>query len=300
MGSDVRVVVWATARADRLAELALERIAILEACWSRFRPDSELSRLNARSGRLDVAVSDDLLLLVVGMRDAAVWTEGSVDASVLGAMNAVGYDRDFTSLFDDRPPTAPVSPPVNVSVPGLGGLVVDRQARRVTLPDGLGLDPGGIGKGLASQVVAEELRLAGAYAVLVSLGGDIVAWGSPPMRRGWKIAILDDRLQPAGKLTTVHLHGGECAIATSSTLKRRWRHGHHILNPRTGLPAESDIAQATVIAPSGWQAEAAATFAIVRGSEHAIPWLQRRGLSALLLPHSVGAPSWRIGRLRDD
>ena len=276
MGSDVQVVVWARARAARLADLAVHRVDLLEQCWSRFRPGSELNRLNARAGQGPVAVSDDLHLLVATLMRAWEWTEGDVDATVLGAMVAMGYDRDFADVISSPLPAH------WSSQPGAGMSRLALEDGHVSLPRGVGLDPGAVGKGLAGDIVTSEIADAGADAVLVSIGGDIVTVGTPPDSEGWCVSLRDDRTPSRDEIEVLTLAGPHCAVATSSTLRRRWSGRHHVLDPRSGLPASGDIVQATVVADRGWRAEAGATLALLRGSAGA-DWLTQRGCTARLL-----------------
>jgi thiamine biosynthesis lipoprotein len=188
MGSELHVIVWARGpAAERLADLAVLRVELLERCWSRFRPGSELNRLNARAGCGATAVSDDLRRLVTALVDAYTWSDGDVDASVLGAMLTLGYREDFASVAMSLPGNATPAP---TAAPGLGGVRVGE--RVVCLPAGVGLDPGGVGKGLAGDMVTEEIHDAGAHAVLVGIGGDVVTRGIPPDAGSWRVAMRDD------------------------------------------------------------------------------------------------------------
>ncbi len=283
MGSDLHVIVWARSSADRLAELAVRRVELLEQCWSRFRPDSELHLLHARAGHGPVPVSEDLHRLVSTLVDAWAWSEGDVDATVLGSMVAMGYDRDFESLR-----AAPL-PPSWERVPGHGMAGVGVIEGTVSLPRGVGLDPGAIGKGLAGDIVTAEIAGAGAgaSAVLVSIGGDVATHGTPPDTGEWRISLCDDRTAGRDEIDVVTLSGEARAVATSSTLRRRWSGRHHVLDPRSGSPVASDVVQATVVADCGWRAEAGATVALVRGSSSAA-WLAERGCTAYLL---AGVPA---------
>ena len=276
MGSELHVVVWARTAADRLADLAVRRVDMLEQCWSRFLPRSELARLNARAGHGPVPVSGDLARLVAALIEAYAWSEGDVDASVLGAMVAMGYDRDFACVIASGMPAAWPAQPAT----GMGGVLL--HDGRASLPAGLGLDPGAIGKGLAGDIVATEIAAAGAAAVLVSIGGDVVTAGTPPDSPGWRISVRDDRAPTRPEIDVVTLSGDRSAVATSSGLRRRWSGRHHVVDPRSGRPAASDIAQATVIADCGWRAEAGATVALIRGSRSAA-WLTARGCASILL-----------------
>lgn len=275
MGTSLHVVVWARgAAAVRLADLAVTRVHLLEQCWSRFRPDSELTLLHARAGHGAVPVSVDLHRLVATMLTAHAWSEGDVDASVLGSMLAMGYGADFTAV------TASSLPPVWTPVPGSGMAGVHLEPGAIRLAPGVGLDPGAIGKGLAGDIVTDEIAEAGAAAVLVSLGGDIVTRGAP--EGDWRISLRDDRTPGRDECDVITLAGSARAVATSSTLRRRWAGRHHVVDPRTGSPVDRDIVQASVVADCGWRAEAGATVALVRGSGSST-WLAERGCTAYLL-----------------
>ena len=276
MGGDLHVVVWASGSADRLAQLAARRVELLEQCWSRFRPDSELNMLHARAGPGAVPVSEDLHRLVSALVEAWSWSEGDVDATVLGAMVAMGYDRDFGSIE-----AAPM-PPSWERVPGSGLGSVGVHAGGVSLPRGIGLDPGAIGKGLAGDIVTAEIADTGASAVLVGIGGDVVTRGVPPDAGEWRVSLRDDRTPGRDEIGAIALSGDARAVATSSTLRRRWAGRHHVLDPGTGSPAHSDVVQASVVSDCGWRAEAGATVALVRGSASAA-WLAERGCAAYLL-----------------
>ena len=284
MGSSAQAIVYAPTQraADDLAALALVRVGLLEQCWSRFRDDSELSRINAHAGRGPVAVSPDAETLIRVMLEAAEWTQGAFDPTVLGTMTELGYDADFATVVARDSIDAlneSISP-----VLGMGGVHIDAGNHTVSLPAGIGIDPGAIGKGLAGDIIAGEIRAAGAEGVLINLGGDITTRGHAG-GSAWIAHIADDRREGSPLLHEVHLGNGRRAVATSSSLRRRWNGRHHVIDPTTGLPAESDIAQASVIAPTGWQAEAATTYALVRGLDEAQRWLAQQGLEALLFPH---------------
>lgn len=278
MGSDLHVIVWAGGpAAERLADLAALRVKLLECCWSRFRADSELNRLNARAGCGATTVSDDLHRLVTTMVDAYLWSGGDLDASVLGAMLTLGYREDFAAVAMSLP-----AHPMPTPAPGMCGVQVGE--RSVSLPAGVGLDPGAVGKGLAGDMVTEEIHGAGADAVLVGLGGDVVTRGVPPDTGSWRVSMSDDRFEDRRESRVLHLTARHRAVATSSILRRRWAGRHHVVQPRTGVPARSDTVQATALADCGWRAEAAATVGLVRGSSSA-GWLLDRGC----VPYLLGA-----------
>jgi thiamine biosynthesis lipoprotein len=290
MGSSVHVIVHADAGlADVLVSLALRRIALLEQCWSRFRADSELNHLNALAGSGPVKISPDLAVLVRAMVDASAATQGRYDPTVHGTMLALGYDADFATVIS-RAALASVSA---VLPPGVTGIVIDDDAQTVSLPAGCTLDPGAIGKGLAADIVAGEIHTTGAHGVLVNIGGDLAVRGHAGSDL-WTIGVRDDRREDSPTTHTLVLSDDARAVATTSSLRRRWGAHHHVIDPRTGQPAVSDLAQVSVVAPTGALAEAAATAALVLGAEAGAEWLRAQQLDALLFPHDPDSPPTRI------
>lgn len=286
MGTDCHVLVEAVDAnvESTLLTLAAGRVELLEQSWSRFRPASELSRLNARAGSGPIEVSADLLLLVTRMVEAWRDSDGLFDPTVLESMNRLGYDADFAEVSARSIPAA--GDIAVLPAPGMGGIRVDAAAMTVTLPAGVGLDPGAIGKGLAADIVVDELIEAGASAVLVNLGGDIAIGGA--LVDPWRIAITDERLPrdwADRTLDVIELPRDvtRAGIATSTTLKRRWAGGrrHHVIDPRTGGMTTGRYVQTTVVAPQAWQAEIAASSALLHADADA--WLEERHLDALLL-----------------
>lgn len=280
LGGSMRVVVT---RPDRLAAARAEVdavVAAIDLAASRFREDSELSRLNASAER-EVAVSALLARAIgAGLRGAEL-TGGAVDPTIGSAVRLAGYDADFASVPADGDAIRLVAR----RVPGWKAVELNRTLLTVRLPRGVEIDLGATAKALASDMAAEAAAavLDGA-GVLVSLGGDIAVAGEAPAG-GWPIQASEDSGAP--------IHDGEEAIsitaggvATSSTTVRRWRRGgvtlHHIVDPSTGLPADGRWRTATVAAGSCVDANIASTAAIVMG-ERAVGWLQERGLAARLV-----------------
>lgn len=227
-----------------LVEMARRRVADLEARWSRFRPDSEIATLN-RAGWAWIGPE------TTGLIERAVsgWerTGGRFDPTVHRAMESLGYDRDFSSVA-----AGTVSEEITGAAPGCVGIQVT--AGMAQLPSGVGFDPGGIGKGYAADLVAEELLAAGATAALVNLGGDLRGAGLPEAG-GWGIRVSEPA---AGVDVTLGFSAG--AVATSTPLRRRWSGGsaprHHLLDPGTGLPTETTApVLVSVVAGEGWWAE---------------------------------------------
>jgi FAD:protein FMN transferase len=261
MGTSAHVVVvGGTGGLDRYLDAAEHRLEQLEARWSRFRPTSELCALNDAGGN-PVVVSSDTALLVEHCVRAWRMTAGAFDPTVHDAMVANGYDRDFAAV-----PAATSDVATRSAAPGLAGIVVDRARGFVWLPAGVRIDPGGIGKGLAADLVCRELRDAGVPGVCVNLGGDLRVVGDAPDGTAWNVSI-EDPFDAGRELARVALSNG--AMATSSRLRRTWTRAgelvHHVVDPATGKPARTPLVAATVVAPSGWLAEVGATYALLAG-----------------------------------
>jgi thiamine biosynthesis lipoprotein len=272
-----RAIGQARSIADRL-------LAEVDLACSRFRPDSELSRLNAAGGEPTQISATFADLLAVALR-AARLTGGDVDPTCGRALTGLGYDRDFADMraAGDAPPrlTGPVGP-----VPGWTRVRLDRGGRRVRLEHGAQLDLGATAKARAADKCAEQIADRLDCGVLVSLGGDVAVAGQPPPD-GWQIRVTDDHAAPEwapGQTVTISSGG----LATSSTTVRTWTLGgrtvHHIIDPSTGEPARSCWRTVSVAAGTCTDANTASTAAIVRGAA-ALDWLHATGLPARLVRH---------------
>ena len=257
MGTDVTVL--ALGGTPDLAATAAAAIEALEAKWSRFRPTSELCRLNAAAGA-PVVVSPETFALVERAVDAWRFTDGRYDPTILPALMAAGYDRSFDEI---TPAAEPPGEPV--PAPGCRDIVLDRIVHAIRVPAGVALDLGGIGKGYAADLVAHDLVHHGVRGALVNLGGDLRAMGESPLPHGWVVEVDD----PLATGTTGLLALAAGAIATSTRLRRAWtragREMHHLLDPRTGLPGAAGLASVTVIAGDAWRAEVLAKAAFLAG-----------------------------------
>jgi thiamine biosynthesis lipoprotein len=255
-------------------------LADLDLACSRFRVDSELTRANAVAGR-SVAVSPLLAEAIAVALRAAEQTDGDVDPTLAGALAAAGYDGDFADLPEDGAPVVPQPPRVG----GWRDVALDRSAGTVRIPPGVGLDLGATAKAFGADRAAALIAAATGAGVLVNLGGDIAVAGPVPVG-GWPVQVTDRPVHAddgaSGQL--VHIHGG--GLATSSTVVRRWRRGgtayHHILDPRTGLPADPVWRTVTVTAATCVEANTASTSVIVRGRA-GLGWLAELGLPSRLV-----------------
>ncbi|MGZ6729442.1 MAG: FAD:protein FMN transferase [Gaiellaceae bacterium] len=250
------------------AEREFER---LEDLLSRFRPESELSALN-REGRL--AAGDDLLAVVELAVDARERTSGRFDPTVHDALVAAGYDR----TFDDVAPEGPAGPAAPALQGGCGGRVnVDRAAGTIELEPGVHLDLGGIGKGYAADRAAAILAPAG--PALVDAGGDVAARGRPDSL-GWRVGV-----ETAEGTLTLALSDG--AVATSGRDRRHWNRGgeelHHLIDPTTGRPAETDLLRVSVVAATAVEAEVLAKALFLAGEHEAVAEAEALGVACVLV-----------------
>lgn len=261
MGTEAHIQVLAGPDCDDpelLADELWARVEELEQKWSRFRSESEVAALN-RSQASEVEVSKDTMLLVDRAVTAWKRTGGTFDPTVLAAIVANGYDRDFVTI--GPLPRVSASP-----APGCAGIEIRPDAGLVTLPVGVGFDPGGLGKGLAADMVAEQAMRDGAIGVMVNLGGDMRLRGRcADGHRGWLVSVVE----PSADVDLT-LSLSEGAIASSTNQRRRWTAGgvrhHHLIDPASGSCTSEDPVLVTVVAGEGWWAEATTKFVYVSWS----------------------------------
>lgn len=265
-----------------LLPAACHEVERLDRLWSRFDPDSDVSRLNAAAGE-PVAVEAETVELLARAAESWELTGGLFDPTLLNEVIAAGYDRDFDQVRDEGGGPAPVAAPAR---PGGGAypVTLDAAAATAAVTPEVGFDSGGIGKGLGADIVAASLRAAGAERAMVNLGGDLRAVGPEGARR-WRVGV-DNPFDPKGA-PALRLELGDRGLATSTSLVRRWRQGgeerHHLIDPRSGRPAEAALASATVIAESGWKAEALAKAAFLSSPERALELLVENDCTGLVV-----------------
>lgn len=282
MGSRVEITVVSTtssavsAATRRPLDAAVARLQQLERRWSRFRPDSEVSVLNEHAGRA-LRVSTDTLLLVDLAQRGWRMTRGRYDPTLLEAVRHAGYDRDLHHLPATR--CAPPTDRPEHDPSACGRIVVDHDTGTVRLPEGCALDPGGIGKGLAADLVSADLMTAGIVGGCVNVGGDLRVWGPGPHDTRWRVAAADQTIAVT-----------DAAVATSGTARRVWqiagRRMHHLIDPHTLEPADTGVRAVTVVAGAAWQAEIYATAAVLCGVAGALTSLHQWGVDGLVVDHA--------------
>lgn len=259
---------------------ARDQLLRWHAAFSRFKPESELSRLN-RDERTTVAVSTIMARFVQAAVDAAEATSGLVDATLLDAIEGLGYtsERFHGSLaLPLALALAPARRPARAHPDRRWRAIdVDLDSSTVTRPPGVRLDGGGIVKGLLADVVGDMLR--GHHSFLVDCEGDLRVGGSGAQQRSVAIAA------PLSQRALHEFELADGAVATTSITKRSWmerlKPAHHLLDPATGLPAYTGIVQATALAPTALEAEARAKAALLSGPEGARGWLRHGGMIVL-------------------
>ncbi len=254
-----------------------------EQVLSRFRHDSELSILNRTADQF-VPVSQTFWEVFQASLQADRSTGGLVTPTVLEAIEMAGYDRPFNELSTG----VSYSNSQNVTklwseVHPLSMVLCDEISHSICLPPNIRLDFGGIAKGWAAHQTAERLKASG--PALMNAGGDIAISGPRQNNEPWLVGISNP-FEPEQDLATLHLRSG--GVATSGKDRRHWIKGsvlnHHIIDPRTGQPALTDILTATVIAPTVIEAEAAAKSVFLLGSGAGLDWLEAdTGLAGVLV-----------------
>jgi thiamine biosynthesis lipoprotein len=274
MGSSITLLapVPLLAEAVRITSALFEE---WEQTLSRFRADSEAMRLSARGGRW-MKLSPLLYRALATALDAARATRGVFDPALRERMIQIGYDRTFEDLGPQLP-AADGAPPAATGA--WRAIHLDDARRMARLPRGVGLDFGGIGKGMAVDAALVQLAEAGMTPALVSAGGDLAVRGLPEGESRWTVTVPGkDRVWMIG------LERG--ALATSGVERRRWRQGqierHHLIDPRTGDPAQSGLWLVTAAAGSCAQAEVAAKTALILGEERGVEFIEETALGALL------------------
>jgi thiamine biosynthesis lipoprotein len=284
-------------RARRALAAARAEVAACEAVLSRFRPDSDLSRLNAAAGRwttVDRRLADALALALRARTD----TGGRFDPTVLPALVAAGYDASFDVLVE-RPPRRPDNWRAGAQIE------IDREAGRVRLEPGAAVDLGGIGKGFVAERALDAMQEAwpGMTGGLVDLGGDLALRGAPPERGPWRIRVADPR-RP-GEAVGVLLVGSG-GVATSGRDVRRFGPGralHHLIDPATGAPAARGPLAVTVVASDAAEAEAHATALAISSPEEAEAHVEAQSrISAVYVPQAgevlrLGSPPLAEARI---
>ncbi len=264
----------AALEADSATARVLHRVPGWFAAWeeslSRFQPESELNRLN-RSNSRAFKTSRVLWQVLQLSLNTARESEGLITPEVLGSLEALGYDRSFENVWAssnelDFTPGAISSRLVEIRL--------DKSTRSVVLPAGMRLDLGGVAKGWAACQAMLRLKKFG--PALVNAGGDIAISGALTDGKAWPVGIRDP-FDPKRDMLTLNL--SDRSVATSGRDYHKWFASgiwqHHIIDPRSGAPARTDVMTATVIASGVMRAEMLAKMLFILGSTTSVDWLEQ-------------------------
>ena len=270
MGNTARVIVVADSENElsHLIEVAQARLTQLEARWSRFIATSEVSQLNTALHSVWTPVSDDTALLLHYLVEAFRATNGAFNPFLLPALINAGYSHSLTS-------NATVSLPGSASWHATANdleVQLTSSGWQARLLNGATVDPGGMGKGLTADIVAEQLMSLNARGVSISVGGDLRCIGTPGDAEVWPVHI-EDAEHPLHISASIVIPSG--GVATSSTHAKRWHVGsdmqHHVIDPTTGKPIAQNAPEAlhttTVVASTAAWAEVFATALLVSGEK---------------------------------
>ena len=257
--------------AEAAADAAQTEIFRLDALLSAQDANSEIARLNAG----DPEISGETAELLRRALELSRLTDGAFDPTLYPVSEAWGF------FSEDR--RVPEEAELRSLLGKTGWQSVRVDAARVTMPEGFALDPGGIGKGYACAAAKAVLKEAGARSALLSLGGNVSALGAKPDGSPWHIAVQ----HPEGDfLGTVDVTD-ECVVTSGGYQRFFEKDGvryHHILDPRTGRPAESGLSSVSVVSSDDTAADALSTALFVMGREEAERfWRKNGGFEMILL-----------------
>jgi thiamine biosynthesis lipoprotein len=264
---------------DHLLDEAIEVARECERRWSRFLPDSDVTRLNWAEGA-PVEVSALTVRLIEEMISGVELTDGDFDPTLLPNVLAAGYTASFVD------PSRVTTVPDSARSPG--DVVAARiDGTTVTLPLGTTLDPGGIGKGLAADLVCDFAMSNGAWGMLAEIGGDIVVAGQAPEGVAWSLGVENPFVE--GEHSSF-VRIGQGALATSSQRERRFDHPegekHHLIDPRTESSAATSVQTVSVIASTGARAESLTKPGFMRDTIGYLEWLPTVGAAGLVIDAS--------------
>ena len=272
LGTDVELILdTAPGPAAEMRLAAAEAdVRRYEAVFSRFRPDSELSKLN-RLGRLRPSPAlAEVVRLALRARDTS---GGRFDPTVHDALVAAGYSRSFDDLAQTT-----VARAARVRTVCAGAVDLDDLTGEVRLAGGVHIDLGGIAKGWIVDRIAARLGEAG--PCLVNAGGDL-AISAPRSTGAWPVGVA------LGDGESITLDLGRGAMATSGRDRRRWEGpdgpAHHIIDPRTGAPAETDLIRVTAVASTAVEAEVLAKSLLIAGASDAADEANANDIAAVLI-----------------
>lgn len=274
MGGNFKII--AIGVPSEIVDQQITFLQALEKLWSRFKSDSEITKLNNAEGK-PTEVSDLTVELVSAMINANRITSGYFDPTTLPLLVNSGYAKSRQNSNDQT------VLPKSAKWPG-EMQAIQIQGNTITMPIGTTVDPGGIAKGLSADLVVADLMFQGATGALVNANGDVVVAGEAPQGGPWLIGI-EDPYDSSVEVDQVKVVKG--AIATSSRVHQIWEKEkaevHHIVNPLTGSTAVTDCLTATVICGVGSDAEALAKIPFILDIQNAIEFVENAGAECFII-----------------
>lgn len=273
MGSRCRIIADDVA----LVQVGVATVQMLESLWSRFRDDSEIARLN--DAGTTCVLSALTYRLIATAEQARQATRGMFNPLGLTQLEAAGYGARGPGIaLGDRPAFGAGVPLCEAAID------LFPAAQAVRLPPQARFDPGGIGKGLAGDIVVERLLSLGAASVQVELGGDVRVAGEHWSGEPWTVLVADT-VESEPVVATLRMTAG--AAATSSIARLQWTVDgatkHHLIDPFTGEPSATDLRSVTATSSELWWAEVLAKVALMAGSQGAADVLHRHGAAGVIV-----------------
>jgi FAD:protein FMN transferase len=261
-------------RASRIIGKCWSEAERLEKVFSRYDPASELSRINREAGIGPIAISSEMLAVLSRAVELSRLTGGAFDVSVGPLMAVWGF-------FPEREGRSPSRDEIELALSRVGWENIDLDRNKQTvrfIAPGLEIDLGGLAKGYVVDRLAALLAAEGVENALVNAGGDIYGLGRHPEGRGWRIGVEQPRRE--GEVLAV-LELEDRAVATSGDYRNYFIHSgrrySHIIDPRTGEPAQTGVVESTVLAPDCLTADGLATALFVLGPERGLEILEAGG-----------------------
>ncbi len=259
--------------AQKAIELAKDEVQRLDKLWSVTDENSEIFAVNSGG---EVSVSGETAQLISFMLEMAKRTGGTLEPTLYPVVKAWGFTGGENRV--------PSGDEIQELLKNVGYEKVSVSGNTVTIPSGVMLDTGAVGKGYASDKAAEVLKENGVDSALIDLGGNIVLIGSKPDGKDWKIGVRD----PEGDGVVGVISASDCAIVTSGAYERNFTvdgvvYGH-IIDPKSGAPVDNDILSVTVIASEGRLCDALSTALFVMGKDGAIThWRTHKDFEMIML-----------------
>jgi thiamine biosynthesis lipoprotein len=287
LGSEVIITAGLSEEKSGLLEDAQQRVVDFERRFSRFIAGNELDRFN-KNEKAGFKASPTMIDLLKACKSAYDLTGGIFDPTIIGSLEAIGYDRRFDDIDEISGGATDRVDPEKIRQDFLSRhrfreLEIDGD--RVKKPRGMRLDFGGLGKGFIVDRLSDDL-FSSVDDYWISAGGDLSVKGGDAAGAGWKIGVQDPN-DPGKEIFWIRTHGQKCGIATSGVFKRKGNNGnfswHHLIDPRSGLPVVNDILAVTAVSSSAGSADVFAKTVLILGEKEGLGFIEKQAESAVLI-----------------